>query len=96
MNLGTKAILSTHFHDFCRLLDGEEATVAEYIDKVGKMLLSNGRNHVVTYMLDILCLATLVGTTYGMCAKERSTHLDGGVLANATNNAQYLELVLEC
>ena len=95
MNLSTQAILSTHLHDFCGLLHSEEATVAEYIDKVGKVLLSHSRNHVTAHVVYILCLTTLVGTTNGVCTEERSTHLDRGVLTNTLDDTQYLKLVLE-
>ena len=96
MNLGTHAIFCTSLNYLGCLLNGKETFVAEYIDEIGKFLFCNSRNHTVAYMLHIFALSASVCTSYGVCAKECSTHFQRSILLYASYHTQNLQFIFEC
>ena len=94
MNLRHKSVAGGRFEDAGRLLDREEALVAEDIDILGQPLAGHGREHFAADEVYVLCLAPDVGAPNGVRPEEGGAHLERCRLADAADDAQHLQLVL--
>ena len=94
VNLRPHAVCCSCFEDAGRLCGGEEALVAEHVDKVGQSLPSHLGNHLAHNQVHIVTLPTHIGASHGVGTEEGAADGDGARLAYAAYHAQHFQLVL--
>ena len=75
MDLRPHAVFDARHKDAFRVLDGEEALVAEHVDEIGEVFGSHERNHLVDDQIDIILLMATVFHRDAMRTEE--VRLDG-------------------
>ena len=81
--------------DAIRLIDSEEPLVAEHIDIFSKPFGGDGRNHLLADEVDIFILPAFEGSADGVRPEEGRLDGGGGVLFDAADHPQHLQLVLK-
>ena len=95
MDLRGDAVFCSGSEDLVRVLHSEESRVAEHVHEVGETFFGYPWQHFVAYEIDIFRLASFIGATDSVRAKEIGLDSDRCSLLDAAYHPQHLELIFD-
>ena len=96
MDLRGDAVFCSSSENLVRVLHSEESRVAEHVHEVGEAFFGYPWQHFVAYEIDIFRLASFIGATDSVRAKEIGLDSDRCCLLDAAYHPQHLELIFNC